>query len=61
MESFVDRVQMVLCIVMRFCDGGDLAQYIKTRDAAQQAAGAQRANKVAAAAVWRPLRLSAAV
>jgi NIMA (never in mitosis gene a)-related kinase len=41
MESFVDRAQMDLCIVMRHCNGGDLAQFIKARQAANKGAGAK--------------------
>ena len=30
-ESFVDRITKKVCIVMDFCDGGDLEKYIKAR------------------------------
>lgn len=44
MESFVDRASMDLCIVMQFCEGGDLAAFIKTRQQQQSSSSASSGN-----------------
>ena len=47
MESFVDRQSMDLCIVMQFCEGGDLAGFIKSRQQ-QASSGGSGSSGVAA-------------
>ena len=44
-ESFVDRQRMDLCIVMRYCDGGDLSHMIQ-RQRDNKAGGAKSGSKL---------------